>query len=73
MLRQRGLVSDKRALVKILGDGELNKAIDVQAHKFSKSAQEKIEKAGGKAELIQLHKTTEHTQTKKPKVKNNKK
>src|SRR5512146_2418408 len=62
VLRQRGLVSDKRALVKILGDGELNKALTVQAHKFSKSAQEKIEKAGGKAEVIQLHKTPEHTQ-----------
>ena len=39
-------------LVKILGDGELKKKINVQAHKFSKSAQEKITKAGGKAEVI---------------------
>jgi large subunit ribosomal protein L15 len=69
VLRKGGLVSDKRALIKILGDGELSKAITVQAHKFSKSAQEKIEKAGGKAEVIQLHKTLEHTQTRKPKVK----
>jgi len=35
-------------LVKVLGDGDLKKKINVQAHKFSKSAQEKIEKAGGK-------------------------
>ena len=69
VLRKGGLVSDKRALIKILGDGELKKAITVQAHKFSKSAQEKIEKAGGKAEVIQLHKTPEHTQTKKAKSK----
>jgi large subunit ribosomal protein L15 len=39
-------------LVKILGDGELKKKVNVQAHKFSKSAQEKITKAGGKAEVI---------------------
>jgi large subunit ribosomal protein L15 len=69
LLRGNGLVSDKRSLIKILGDGELEKAITVQAHKFSKSAQEKIEKAGGKAEVIQLHQTAEHTQTKKKKTK----
>jgi large subunit ribosomal protein L15 len=39
-------------LVKVLGDGELKKKVNVQAHKFSKSAQEKITKAGGKAEVI---------------------
>lgn len=72
VLRKAGLVSDKRALIKILGDGELKKAITVQAHKFSKSAQEKIEKAGGKTEVIQLHKHAEHTQTKKAKSKNKK-
>ena len=38
--------------IKILGDGELSSALSVQAHKFSKSAQEKIAKAGGKAEVI---------------------
>ncbi|MFC5865166.1 50S ribosomal protein L15 [Acidicapsa dinghuensis] len=44
-----GLVSSKKELVKILGNGELATAITITAHKFSKSAQEKIEKAGGKA------------------------
>src|SRR3989440_12072147 len=39
-------------LIKVLGDGELTAAITVHAHKFSKSAQEKITKAGGKAEVI---------------------
>jgi large subunit ribosomal protein L15 len=39
-------------LVKVLGDGELKKKINVQAHNFSKSAQEKITRAGGKAEVI---------------------
>jgi large subunit ribosomal protein L15 len=42
----------KNDLIKVLGDGELKSAITIQAHKFSKSAQEKITKAGGKAELI---------------------
>jgi large subunit ribosomal protein L15 len=42
----------KNDLIKVLGDGELKSPISVQAHKFSKSAQDKIAKAGGKAELI---------------------
>ncbi|HET8666982.1 MAG TPA: 50S ribosomal protein L15 [Terriglobales bacterium] len=67
VLRKQGLVSDKRSLIKILGDGDISKALTVHAHKFSKSAQEKIEKAGGKAEVIQLHQHAEHTQTKKKK------
>ncbi len=47
--RKLGLVSDRNTLVKVLGSGELNKALTIHAHKFSKSAAEKIEKAGGKA------------------------
>lgn len=47
--RKLGLASNKKALIKILGDGELTAAVTVHAHKFSKSAAEKIEKAGGKA------------------------
>ena len=46
------LVRKRNALVKVLGVGELTVAVTVHAHKFSKSAQEKIEKAGGKAVLI---------------------
>ena len=45
-------LAGKNDLIKVLGDGELKSAISVQAHKFSKSAQEKITKAGGKVELI---------------------
>ena len=48
VLRKAGVVSGKNSLVKVLGQGEVAKAITVSAHKFSKSAQEKIEKAGGK-------------------------
>jgi len=48
VLVAKGLVS-KNKPVKILGDGELTKPLVVKAHKFSKSAKEKIEAAGGKA------------------------
>jgi len=51
-LVDRGVVSNVRDGVKILGDGNLTKALTVSAHAFSKSAVEKIEKAGGKAQTI---------------------
>ena len=51
VLAKKGLAG-KNDLIKVLGDGELKSAITIQAHKFSKSAQEKITKAGGKADLI---------------------
>ena len=50
--KKLGLVSSKKALIKVLGSGELTSAITIHAHKFSKSAQEKIEKAGGKIEVL---------------------
>ncbi|HEY1731394.1 MAG TPA: 50S ribosomal protein L15 [Terriglobales bacterium] len=52
VLRKAGMVSSKKALVKVLGQGELSKAYTVHAHKFSKTAQEKIEKAGGKIQVL---------------------
>ncbi len=51
-LAARGLVRATRDSVKILGDGELKVALTVRAHAFSKSAQEKIARAGGKVEVI---------------------
>jgi large subunit ribosomal protein L15 len=53
VLKKARLVKGRDALIKVLGDGELTSAITVHAHKFSKSAQEKIAKAGGKAEILQ--------------------
>jgi large subunit ribosomal protein L15 len=47
-----GLVKRKKRPVKILGNGELKKALVVQAHKFSKSAEVKIQAAGGRVEVI---------------------
>jgi len=52
VLRKHRLVK-KTDRIKVLGDGELKAALTVHAHKFSKSAQEKITNAGGKAEVIQ--------------------
>jgi large subunit ribosomal protein L15 len=51
VLRKAGVIKGKHPL-KVLGDGELSIALTVQAHKFSKSAQEKITKAGGKFEVL---------------------
>ncbi len=47
-----GLLRRKNGLIKVLNNGELNTAVTVYAHKFSKTAKEAIEKAGGKAILI---------------------
>jgi large subunit ribosomal protein L15 len=48
----KGLVSGTFDVVKILGDGELTKKLQVSAHRFSGSAKEKIEKAGGQAQVL---------------------
>ncbi|MDY2959403.1 MAG: 50S ribosomal protein L15 [Hornefia sp.] len=52
MLKELGVLKQVKDGVKILGDGELTKSLTVKAHKFSKTAVEKIEAAGGKAEVI---------------------
>jgi large subunit ribosomal protein L15 len=52
LLKSAGIVKNLRDGVKILGVGELKHAINVRAHKFSKSAMEKIQKVGGAIEVI---------------------
>jgi large subunit ribosomal protein L15 len=52
-LRQAGLVKGSHDGVKVLGDGELSKKLTVSATKFSKTAREIIEKAGGTCQEIQ--------------------
>jgi large subunit ribosomal protein L15 len=52
VLKKAGVVHTKKP-IKILGNGELKTALTVRAHKFSKTAQEKITKAGGKFEVLQ--------------------
>lgn len=52
MLAKEGKVKQVKAGVKILGEGNLEKKLTVKANKFSKAAIEKIEAAGGKAEVL---------------------
>lgn len=52
-LKAAGVVRMKDNLVKILGEGEIGRAVTVRAHAFSKSAKEKIEAAGGSVEVLE--------------------
>jgi len=52
VLKEAGLVKAMLGGIKILGNGDLTKNLTVQAHKFSKTAAEKIAAAGGKVEVI---------------------
>jgi large subunit ribosomal protein L15 len=52
-LRAAGLVRKRAQLVKILGDGEIGRAVTVRAHAFSGSAKAKIEAAGGSVEVLE--------------------
>jgi len=52
LMKKKDVISSLNVPVKILGNGEIKKALIVSAHKFSKSAAEKLEKAGGKAQII---------------------
>ena len=52
ILKEMGILKNQLDGVKVLGNGKLEKKLTIQANKFSKSALEKIEKAGSKAEVI---------------------
>ncbi len=52
LLLESGMVSKAKSGIKILGNGTLNKKITVKANKFSASAKEAIEKAGGQTEVV---------------------
>ncbi|MDD5691862.1 MAG: 50S ribosomal protein L15 [Candidatus Omnitrophica bacterium] len=54
LLREKGLIRDEGALIKILGDGTIKNPVTVQAHAFSKRAASQISDAGGKAEIINV-------------------
>jgi large subunit ribosomal protein L15 len=64
-LHQAGLIRDAEQPVVILGRGELEKSFKVSAHRFSKSAQEKIEAAGGTVEKLELEFTGARATVKK--------
>jgi len=63
LLLAHGLVSNTRVDIKVLGDGELTKKLNVTAHRFSAGAKEKIEAAGGKA--VSLRETVAKARPKK--------
>jgi large subunit ribosomal protein L15 len=52
VLKEKGLLKRRYDQLKILGDGELTKKLSISAHRFSASAKEKIEKAGGTATVL---------------------
>ncbi|HEY0078586.1 MAG TPA: 50S ribosomal protein L15 [Pyrinomonadaceae bacterium] len=52
LLHERGLIAKGKGDVVVLGTGELSKALRISAHRFTKSAREKIERAGGAATLL---------------------
>ena len=56
ILHERRVVRQKRDLVKILGDGDFTKKLNISAHAFSKAARDKIEKAGGTVTVIEAAK-----------------
>ena len=59
VLHERGIVKKRFDELKILGDGEVDKALNVSAHRFSKSAGEKIAAAGGKVTVLPPKRTPE--------------
>ncbi len=69
-LAEKGLVRSTKIDVKILGDGDLTKKLSVTAHRFSKSAREKIEAAGGSATALRepVEKKPKKVRSPKPSV-----
>jgi large subunit ribosomal protein L15 len=65
-LRDKRLVQGRYDVLKVLGAGELTKKLTVSAHRFSKSAVEKIEKAGGKAIVLPAPRKKTETSEQKP-------
>lgn len=62
LLHERGLIKKAKRDVVVLGTGEISKALRVSAHRFTKSAREKIEKAGGAATEISKQKAEDAQQ-----------
>jgi large subunit ribosomal protein L15 len=64
-LREAGIIKHRFDQLKILGDGELTKKLNISAHRFSASAKEKIEKAGGSLTIIPGPKPVERKKSRK--------
>ncbi len=72
VLVEAGIIKPSYKNIKILGSGTIDKAVTVKAHKFSKTAQEAIEKAGGKVELLKTSKQVQAEIQKEAKLNQNK-
>ncbi len=59
ILHERGLIKKAKHDLVILGTGDISKALNISAHRFTKTAKDKIEKAGGKVTQIDKHNTAE--------------
>ena len=66
VLEEEGLIRSEGGLIKILGDGDLSRKLTVSAHKFSKSAQAKIEKAGGTCVILSTRAAAADSETTTP-------
>ncbi len=62
LLRERRIVRDAGALVKVLARGELSKKLTVRAHRFSAKARDLIAAAGGQADVLAVHTPKESTE-----------
>lgn len=65
ILHERSLIKKAKHDLVILGNGEVSKKLNISAHRFTKSAKEKIEKAGGKVTLIERKNTAETLEARK--------
>ncbi len=61
ILHERGLIKKAKHDLVILGTGDVSKSLDISAHRFTKTAKDKIEKGGGTATVIVKHKVAEVT------------
>lgn len=69
ILHARSLIKKAKHDLVILGNGEVTKKLNISAHRFTKVAREKIEKAGGKASIIERAKKADEADSKKEKAK----
>ncbi len=67
LLYNKGIIRDLKDKLKILGDGVLDKKLEIYAHSFSKQARKKIEQAGGKAVIVKVSQVSGVSQVSKEK------
>ncbi len=56
VLKSKGLIKKREKYVKVLGNGDISKAVQIKVHAISRTAREKIEGAGGSVEIVEARK-----------------